>query len=370
MSAFGFDHNIILQQPAGPGSSEMLRTFADMARARMQQQQGQASLADLLRQQQERQTLADLVRQNAGQFSDPMAAAYARGGFGDQALEAQQRGTEAAKRGAELTKLRLDLLRGRASTVKTPEQYAELLGIISPELRAEAGFPDEYDPEFLTNFQAGASRLSPEEREARAARAEYERAKAEAARRGPREDGAKAENLRLRNAKLRKDLGEGGGKTLSPTALGELADYDTALKQVDELFGRAERENISGLGAKANKAITDALDLQDTKAAQFEGASAPVRQGVGTILEGGKLAAGDEVKYKNMLPRYGDSKAVLAEKKKALRDYLQTRRAEKVGALKSGGYSVPEKAPAPGGAKRRSAAEIRAELEALKAGQK
>lgn len=162
----------------------------------------------------------------------------------------------------------------------------------------------------------------------------------------------KETDLRLGIAKRQQDLAKeakagADGKELPPSQVNELADYETAEKQVDDIFAKAEKENISGFGAKLNQAATQAFGLQGTDAARFEGASAPARQGVGTILEGGKLAAGDEAKYKNMLPRYGDSPEVLAEKKAALKAYLQTRKAERIKALGSAGYKVPQSSAAP-----------------------
>lgn len=93
--AFGFDPRLILAQSAeGPTPNETLRTIADLAQSRMQQQVQGATLADLLRQRDERQTLADIYRQNAGQFSNPLAAEFARGGFGEQASEAEARAAQ------------------------------------------------------------------------------------------------------------------------------------------------------------------------------------------------------------------------------------------------------------------------------------
>jgi hypothetical protein len=161
----------------------------------------------------------------------------------------------------------------------------------------------------------------------------------------------RAEGVRLRNETARRKLEHSEtneGKALPPTQLNELAQFDTAEQQVDQLFNDFETSGGSGLGAKANRMATEALGLQDTDAAEYEAGAAPVRQGVGTILEGGKLAAGDEAKYKNMMPRYGDSPEVAAKKKAGLLNYLRSLKAEKQKALSSGGYKTPgATAPAP-----------------------
>lgn len=365
---FGFDPRLILAgEPADVGG--MARTFSDMSRLRLQQQEGDLQMADMLKKQGQEQSLADIYRKTAGSFSDPRAAALAGGGFGSQAIQAENQAAQTQHELAQGQSAQQDWLRKRGELMARPlrdgipKSQAELnqlrtawksLGFSDGDMTGTEKFNEQETPHLLEQIRAlgtpTAPQLSPEGEEARLARAEYERAKADALRRGPASgDPAKAENLRLRNQKLRNDMGGGGtGKQLSSTALGELADYDTADKQLDDLFAKAEAEHISGLGAKVNQAVTDALGLQSTDAARFEGASAPVRQGVGTILEGGKLAAGDEAKYKNMLPKYGDSREVLAEKKKSLKAYLQTRKAERAKSLEAGGYNVPGAGPKAG----------------------
>lgn len=257
----------------------------------------------------------------------------------------------------------MSILRNRAAAVKTPEQYAQFVSAIPPDARAKFGLPDQYDPAAVESFVAAGipAEKRAEHEETKRHHREMEKRPTGGAGtiifgeggttyRLPGTPGAPAQVVTDETGKpITKPAagtGAGGGKELSASVLNELADYDTAQKQLDELFEKAKTENISGAGARANQFVTDALGLQGTDAARFEGASAPVRQGVGTILEGGKLAAGDEGKYKNMLPRYGDSPAVLEEKKKALNKYLATRKAERIKALKAGGYAVPDAGPA------------------------
>lgn len=85
--SFGFDPSIILSatRTQEPTPNETLRTLADLAGMRQQQQAGQARLADLLRGQQREQRLSDLYRQNAGN-QEAVAPALMREGFGKEAL--------------------------------------------------------------------------------------------------------------------------------------------------------------------------------------------------------------------------------------------------------------------------------------------
>lgn len=133
---------------------------------------------------------------------------------------------------------------------------------------------------------------------------------------------------------------EKGPKALPPSALAELSQYDVAAQQVNELFDTFGSLNQSGALAKAGARATNMLGLQNTDAAAYNAKAAPVRQAVGTILEGGKMAAGDEEKYRKMLPEIGDSPEVAAGKRKALLDFLSSGKARKMEAYKSGGYKV------------------------------
>jgi hypothetical protein len=117
----------------------------------------------------------------------------------------------------------------------------------------------------------------------------------------------RAEGARLRNEGLRRrklehsddERGQGASAHAAERARGLRHRRAAARPAVQ----RVRDERQLGLAAKANRMATEALGLQDTDAAEYEAKAAPVRQGVGTILESGKLAAGDEAKYKNMLPR-------------------------------------------------------------------
>jgi len=65
-------------------------------------------------------------------------------------------------------------------------------------------------------------------------------------------------------------------------------------------------------------------------------------QSVGKILEGGKLAAGDEVKYARMLPQAGDPPEQAQRKIQGLKTMLRDARSRREKELAAGGYKVPE----------------------------
>jgi hypothetical protein len=63
-------------------------------------------------------------------------------------------------------------------------------------------------------------------------------------------------------------------------------------------------------------------------------------------MEGGKLAAGDEKKYKSMLPKAGDSSERARLKTQQAIRFLDSLRDNRLKALKSGGYRVEGGQPA------------------------
>lgn len=116
--AFGFDPSLILAQR--PFDSEgMARTFADMSRLRMQQQQGNATLADMAQQRDQKRMLADIVRQNSGN-PEAVGQALMRGGFGEQALDWQGRQAELQTRQAQGQSAMQDSLRKRVELMARP----------------------------------------------------------------------------------------------------------------------------------------------------------------------------------------------------------------------------------------------------------
>lgn len=136
--------------------------------------------------------------------------------------------------------------------------------------------------------------------------------------------------------------GPGAGKELPTGSLSELADYEVAEKAIDDLAGAFNALKMGGAEGKLGSAATKGLGLQGTDSAQYNADAKQAMQFVGKILEGGKLAAGDEVKYEAMLPKAGDSDAVVAAKVNGLKAKLRQQRAAKLKAYGSGGYKTPE----------------------------
>ena len=149
------------------------------------------------------------------------------------------------------------------------------------------------------------------------------------------------ERARARIAKMGLK-GAGGGAKLSPTALGDLADFGVAEAELDRLGQAFGKFGVSGIGGKAGSVATNALGLQNTDAAAYGAEARRVMQSVGKILEGGKLAAGDEVKYAKMLPQAGDPPEQARRKIEGLKTMLRDARNRRERELAAGGYKVPQ----------------------------
>ena len=154
-------------------------------------------------------------------------------------------------------------------------------------------------------------------------------------------DALKDERERARIAKMGLK-GAGGGAKLSPTALGDLADFGVAEAELDRLGQAFGKFGVSGIGGKAGSVATNALGLQNTDAAAYGAEARRVMQSVGKILEGGKLAAGDEVKYAKMLPQAGDPPEQARRKIEGLKTMLRDARNRRERELAAGGYKVPQ----------------------------
>ena len=142
-----------------------------------------------------------------------------------------------------------------------------------------------------------------------------------------------------------------GGKQLPTSVVSELAELPVAERQVDALVEAFRRLDMGGIGGKAGALATSALGLGGTKTAEYNAAAKLAMQAAGKIMEGGKLAAGDEVKYAAMLPKPGDSEAVVQQKAEGLKRFLRDLASTRAKGLKAAGYSVPEDvAPTDGGA--------------------
>lgn len=139
--------------------------------------------------------------------------------------------------------------------------------------------------------------------------------------------------------------GKGGkkaeGKTLPVSEVGELSSLPVAEQQVDRLAEEFKRLEMGGMGGRVGGALTDVTGARWTDSAEYQAAAKLAMQAAGKIMEGGKLAAGDEVKYAAMLPRAGDSDAVVQQKVSGMKDFLRSLAASRAKGLKESGYNVP-----------------------------
>jgi hypothetical protein len=143
--------------------------------------------------------------------------------------------------------------------------------------------------------------------------------------------------------------GGGGGHRLSASALSELAGYDAADEELSKLEEDGKRANIGSLKNSMVSMIPSDRLKANTDIGRYEDSARRAMQGVGIILEHGKLAAGDELKYKRLLPEAGDDAATLHRKISGLRSYLKSLKGKTEGAYSAGGYKVPGGAPDAGG---------------------
>ena len=132
-----------------------------------------------------------------------------------------------------------------------------------------------------------------------------------------------------------------GGKDLPATSLAELGDFDVAKKQLIELRDAFNKYDEGGAWAKAGNRATRWLGLTDTDASKFNATKARVQQTVGKILEGGKLAQGDEAKYAALVLEPGDNPAVVKEKTEGMISFLDDIRDGKIKVYREGGFKTP-----------------------------
>jgi hypothetical protein len=187
----------------------------------------------------------------------------------------------------------------------------------------------------LQKSQAEKNRRDPEPRggidytESRAAQQALEAKKLE-------------ETTRHNKAMEAKPRGSGApkDKTLPVSTLTELADFDSAAKELDRLAGRFVELEQGGYWAKIKAKGSEALGMQGTDAALYASEAKRAMQGVGKILEGGKLAAGDELKYRALMPEAGDSPERLHSKVQGLKTMLADLKAGRIGAYRAAGYKT------------------------------
>lgn len=274
--AFGFDPSIIM---AGiqrqPSAVDTMRSLSDLFQGR---QMHQASLASLLQRQQQEQMLAPYR------------------------LENEQAQTEAYRARAESAFQ--DSMRQRAEILGRPfRDVQDQAGVDAAfEALRQAGVPDsalgsiprqfseQTAPVYKALAKMGAPmgrQLSPAEEEARLARADFERAKTEDIRKGPKpQDPAKARNLQLRNEKLERDLGKADAGGEAPVKESDVRSWSSQVPDgTRNIFSEVSKakaiadevgglDKLAGVGLVGGKAPPQLLGAKDQKFRQHAAAAA------------------------------------------------------------------------------------------------
>lgn len=159
---------------------------------------------------------------------------------------------------------------------------------------------------------------------------------------------ATAENNRLMRVlafgkDARAEAKAAKGKDLPPTTVEGLADLPVAQEALDRLGDSFTSLEMGSTQARASNMLPTAVGRAlGTDVSKFQSEALLAMQGVGKIMEGGKLAAGDEVKYRAMLPQAGDDEALAKQKLSNAKAFLQSLVDRRLSALKSAGYNVPD----------------------------
>ena len=150
-----------------------------------------------------------------------------------------------------------------------------------------------------------------------------------------------AAGLGIRQAQEARDAKkDAAGRDLPATEVSALSELPVAEKQVDDLAATFERLGMGGTGGKAASAVTDILNLQGTDAAEYKAAAMLAMQAAGKIVEGGKLAAGDEMKYRKMMPLPGDSPEAVQTKTAGMKAFLRDLASRRAKAFRESGFNV------------------------------
>jgi hypothetical protein len=138
-----------------------------------------------------------------------------------------------------------------------------------------------------------------------------------------------------------KSAAKAGGKDLPATTAIDLGDFKTAEGVLDKLGQSFSKNEIGGLAAKASNLLPEFVGRAlGTDVAQYNGDALLAMQAVGKIMEGGKLAQGDEAKYKSMLPKVGENPANAERKLTEAKAFLNNLYNGRVNALKGAGYDT------------------------------
>lgn len=158
---------------------------------------------------------------------------------------------------------------------------------------------------------------------------------------------ARLELMKAKALKAKGGGGAGGGKRLPPNMTAEFGATNAVFQALDDslkvfeenqdyfntrgdMVGKAKSIYQSGKAAVGADAQADVIDANFRAKAQV----------IGKYLEGGKLAAGDDIKYRKMLPIRGDSPTVVKAKVENLQRLVYQKMEGELRALEQGGYDT------------------------------
>lgn len=159
MSDFGFTSLVQQNQP------NLLDMIQQAKQRSLLNQTEQANLNQALYQQQRQRSLADLVSQNAGGFQSPLGRSLAQAGFGQEAMEADQRSLQQQQLAQNIAQIHRNLMVSKAGMVQTPEQAEAFINNMSQEGKDAYGFTgDEQGQDALSAVHAfRQSSITPEQ---------------------------------------------------------------------------------------------------------------------------------------------------------------------------------------------------------------
>lgn len=130
------------------------------------------------------------------------------------------------------------------------------------------------------------------------------------------------------------------GQTLPATVVEGISELPVAIQQLGRLGKSFESYDMSGVSGKLGSVLTNLTGAGWTDSAKFMADAKLAMQGVGKIMEGGKLAAGDEAKYVSLLPKAGDSGELAKAKISEAQAYLHSLVRARLAALRASGYRI------------------------------
>lgn len=133
------------------------------------------------------------------------------------------------------------------------------------------------------------------------------------------------------------------GRQVTSGDAGDIAEFNTALDDVDTLRATLSGNTATGARAQMGAALPNAVTEMTgwgSDAKQKQAVIDRVKQVIGKALEGGVLRKEDELKYAKILPTIGDPADVVDAKLAGLRAALARRQERKLEALESAGYDV------------------------------